>query len=227
MPSRRRQTRPNTRNNSRRTNSRRGTTPAVSVLRDVRQNIRDQSIRPVPSLPDVMPMKFRRDQVVNITLGWDVTNLTSSLSTVTAGGFYCALSALAGYADWAACFDAYKIVQIRMYFQPNSTLVSGVPIQTAIDYDDYAAPGAGALEQYESFQTVPFGQYFERTFNPRIAIAAYSGAFTSFANQRAGWLDMASPNVQHYGIKYFIPIALSVQTMTVTAQVHCQFRYQR
>jgi len=174
-----------------------------------------------------MPLKFRRNQIVNVTLGWDVTTLTSSNTTSTGTGFYCALSALAGYTDWAACFDAYKILQIRMYFQPTGTAIASAPIQSAIDYDDYSAPTAGVLEQYDSFQTVPFGQYFERTFNPRIAVAAYSGAFTSFANQRAGWLDIASPNVQHYGLKIYIPVVNTVSSMVVTAQVHCQFRYQR
>ncbi len=38
---------------------------------------------------------------------------------------------------------------------------------------------------------------------PHLAIGAYSGAFTSFANTNSTqWVDANSPSVQYYGVKY-------------------------
>jgi len=42
---------------------------------------------------------------------------------------------------------------------------------------------------------------FSRKWRPHIATAAYSGVFTSFKNEPSTWIDVASPGVQHYGLK--------------------------
>jgi len=57
-----------------------------------------------------------------------------------------------------------------------------------------------------------------------MAVAAYSGAFTSYSNLVGGWIDSASPAVQHYGIKLATPIATGSIAYTMTARAVVSFR---
>jgi len=87
------------------------------------------------------------------------------------------------------------------------------PLFTVIDYDDATAPsGISALLEYMTLETTQAGSFCVRALNPRFATAAYAGVFTSFAQSR-GWVDVASPSVQYYGIKWGVP-ALAAGTTT-------------
>jgi len=65
-------------------------------------------------------------------------------------------------------------------------------------------------------QVVPVGTFFQRTLQPRVANALYSGAFTSFGQVKNQWVDMASQTVQHYGLKYGIFAATTAATIYST-----------
>jgi hypothetical protein len=106
-------------------------------------------------------------------------------------------------------FDQYRIEVVEAWLVPNqnaiasaTTYASSPNLGTVIDYDDPAPVSTFlGLTGYANFiRTEPYEKQ-RRCFKPRIAYAAYSGAFTSYANQAAGWIDMASPTVQHYGVK--------------------------
>jgi hypothetical protein len=113
------------------------------------------------------------------------------------------------FASLAAVFDQYRIVGVEIKLIPhiNSTTGSAATamsgqLYTVIDYDDATNLMAiSALEAYDNCVSAPAYQVVRRCFAPRIALAAYSGAFTSFANEEAGWIDCASGNVEHYGLK--------------------------
>jgi hypothetical protein len=103
-------------------------------------------------------------------------------------------------------FDSYRIIAAKVTFHPysggsNNSSAAIPPITTAIDYDDSTTASVASLLQYDTSQTVPSGVYFERSFRPRVATAAYSGVFTSFAQMKDQWIDMASLGVIHYGLK--------------------------
>lgn len=133
-----------------------------------------------------------QDYAISVTPS-NFTNLNSSLNSV---------------------FDNYRIISCKVAFHPysggaNNSAAAIPPTTSAIDYDDSTATTVANLLQYDTAQTVPSGVYFERTFKPRVALAAYSGVFTSFAQSKDQWIDMASLGVIHYGLKIGVPAAAS------------------
>jgi hypothetical protein len=73
-----------------------------------------------------------------------------------------------------------------------------------IDYDDNSNPAnANELLEYENCKVDRLDKIVSRTFSPRFASAAYSGAFTSYANSDPNtWIDTGSPGVLYYGMKF-------------------------
>lgn len=134
---------------------------------------------------------------------------------------YATLSSLPSYTDFTALFDQYKFDMIKVtFYRPyqqtgtmdiaanaSQSVLPQLLLHTAVDFDDAVAPVTPPdLQQYPSYQcTILTGSAdrFSVTFKPRVALAAYSGAFTSYANMDA-WLDSASPNVQTYGLKFLL-----------------------
>jgi len=58
-----------------------------------------------------------------------------------------------------------------------------------------------------------------------MAVAAFSGAFTSYSNVPAGWIDSASPGVQHYGLKlYFESTPFGVISYEYSVRAKVSFR---
>lgn len=143
---------------------------------------------------------------------------TNSVATqqVVAGfnAFGFTLVSLCGdYANLVSVFDQYKIEAIEVVFRPRSNVelvgttstTSNGFLSTVIDYDD--ATNLTAMQQaqnYDNCITTSVLQPQRRCFRPRVAVAAYSGAFTSFKNEPAGWIDAASTGVVHYGVKLAI-----------------------
>jgi hypothetical protein len=206
--------------------------PDLQILKDVRDTLRDQALRMTPMVRDVQMMHLSRSRVCSFVLFSDYQLIAVSASSNTAFGGYITLANFAGYADYTTCFDQYRILQVVYTFEPLGSfaaLALGYTIGVSFDYDDATAPSAVSdLEQFDTFMSVPLGQYFQRILNPRIAYAAYSGAFSSYANQRAGWIDCASSAVQHFGIKWFVPATgTSLNAYAVKAQAFVQFRSQR
>jgi hypothetical protein len=107
-----------------------------------------------------------------------------------------------------ALFDQYRIVGVEVLIVPQSNFVAAAATATAgmmhsvVDYDD-ATPLANeqnALD-YQNCLTSSASDGHFRKFVPHAAVAAYSGAFTSFTNVESPWIDAAYPSVQHYGLK--------------------------
>jgi len=125
-------------------------------------------------------------------------------------------------------FDQYRIHSVRFTLAPlqnaiglttNSTTTM-VPVYCVIDYDDASALGsAGAAQGYTNCVVLEPGESLERVFVPQCALAAYSGAFTSYATVKRQWLDAASSSVQHYGVKLWIPADTAGQTQHQSWQV--------
>jgi len=115
-----------------------------------------------------------------------------------------ALSNFPGSSSLLSVFDQYRFEQIEVWVEntsPNS--VAQFPnVVTAVDLDDANLPTS--LSQIEDhmgalFTLGPAGHYHR--FKPHLAVAAYSGAFTSYANMPSQWIDSASSNVAHFGLK--------------------------
>jgi len=99
------------------------------------------------------------------------------------------------------------------------------------DFDDSATPSTiSSLLSYSNCTAVSPGQEHRRIFKPRIAMAAYAGTFTSYANMPAStWIDAASPAVEHYGLKIGIEQCTSTNNASwkILARFKVDLRAQR
>lgn len=102
-----------------------------------------------------------------------------------------------------------------------------------IDYDDANVLSVNTdYLQYDTFREsllpVATQGIKKIKFVPRLAAAVYGGgAFSSYANQ-VSWLDVASPSVEHYGVK--VGLAATPATTIgyqVVARFTLEFRHSR
>jgi len=160
------------------------------------------------------------------------SEVSATPTTNTTAQFVFQLSNLDGYTNFTSLFDQYLLQAVRVSIVPNNnaiglqtnTTTNLVPLYCVLDYDDNTALASiAAAREYDNCIICEPGESLIRTFSPRIATAAYSGAFTSFANMGPQWIDAASTSVAHYGMKIFIPGVATSQTQTQTWDV--QFEY--
>lgn len=109
-------------------------------------------------------------------------------------------------SSYLALFDQYKIDHLEVWLEPQfsqSTVSANTGgFYTCIDLDDANTPGS--YQDVEGHQTAisSTGQTSHyHSWKPHMAVAVYSGAFTSFENAPANWIDSASSGVQHFGVK--------------------------
>jgi hypothetical protein len=141
----------------------------------------------------------------------------------TYGAAFFTLGNLGNSASYAAIFDQYKIVAASVTFtvqngpgyQANTASNIVLPrLWTCIDYDDANVPtSVNYVQQYSSCMLTPPGTGVTRLLQPHVALAAYSGTFTSYANMEDQWVDIASTAVQHYGIKWALEAGGVAQTI--------------
>jgi hypothetical protein len=161
-----------------------------------------------------------KGQVYRFKFTVDSNDISQIAIAETKGGVYYALTSYPGYSQFAL-FDEYRIECIKVKFRPRFNMftigsvgTNKLPrLYTVIDYDDASTPtDINALKQYQSCRECNFDQSMVRTFRPKCAAALYSGTFASYGNMDHMWIDMASPGVQHYGLKYGIEGGASGQT---------------
>jgi len=198
--------------------------------REIKELLTAQLNHQIPDTPDIPYPRVKRNKVYTLQQSYVGPSVIGNAATETDGTLNVTLSALPDASSLAAIFDTYRFVAVKMTFQPSSIEANAAftaPIYTVIDYDDSATTAVSALVQYDTLMVVPGDQYFERTFKPRVANAVYSGAFTSFGQLTEQWIDTASSGVQHYGIKWGIPLSGSAPSWQTT--IHCivQFKNTR
>lgn len=163
------------------------------------------------------------------------------LGTITTGnlaeffvGYSFNLNALPNYAEFTALFDQYRISKILVQLWPDlrdSTVqtTSGKSFGlVANDYDDSGTWSTwndglqyGNVRQFDIYK--PLKQWVK----PRLAVAAYSGAFNQYMNVDSQWVDAASPAASHYGMKFAFPITPQSMVFRVTHTYFLQFRNSR
>ncbi len=136
----------------------------------------------------------------------ELTQFQASAGGASQAAYTFQLSDLPSYTEFTALFDQYKFSEVEIRFLPVATVSSGLAtavstqLYSTVDFDDGTAGSVSALQQYETCQVTPATQELTVRLAPRVALAAYAGAFTSYANV-SSWLDVGSPSVQHYGFK--------------------------
>jgi hypothetical protein len=159
--------------------------------------------------------------------------VVTSVALATFATFSFTLSVLDQVSSLVAVFDQYRIDEIEFWLFPHlssNNAASGNPglLATVVDYDDTNAltTFAQALDYTNCVTSSGLMGHYRR-FRPHVATAAYSGAFTSFANEERKWLDAASPGIIHYGIKTASATTSSVETYDAIVRYHVSFRNVR
>jgi len=173
------------------------------------------------------------NKIYNIIQTEDLGIVTSAATPVN-GAINFAYSQLTQQASLTAIFDQYRLAMVEVTFQPEISITapSQAPplLFTVVDLDDSATITTAQYKEYPGCQETMAIRRHKHTFVPHIAVAAYSGAFTSFKNEPAPWIDVASPAVQHYGVKYGFsaePSAATAFGYAIKVRYHFQFRNVR
>lgn len=131
-----------------------------------------------------------------------ISSATPTVSTFASRTF--AVSDFPGSSALLTAFDQYKILQIEAWIDPivPESTASLPEMTVAVDLDDANTPSSvGQVLDKLGATTASGGASHYHRWRPHTAVAVYSGAFTSFANVPSQWIDSASSNVQHYGLK--------------------------
>jgi hypothetical protein len=160
----------------------------------------------------------------------DPDALNTSTTTPTYFAQYFTLGQIANSAAYTALFDEYKIDEVEVWINPNPVTSLGASTirgqySTAVDYDDANTPSSiSTVSDKQNSLTSSVDDAHYHRFQPKFAVGAYSGTFVSFASSR-GWVDCASPNVQHYGLKMaFSQTAAGVQFVSLVIRYTISFR---
>jgi len=155
---------------------------------------------------------------------------TSSTTIPTFSATYFILNFLDQVTSLTNVFDQYRVNELEYWIEPLPGAASGAGgfLYSVIDYDD--ASNLTSINQACDYTNVisssaSDGHY--RRFKPHIAVAAYSGTFTSFTNEDAQWIDSSSINVQHYGIKTACSTTTAAILYTIRVRVHFEMRNVR
>jgi hypothetical protein len=159
----------------------------------------------------------------------DALNTSTTVPTYL-GQYFSLASSVPNYAAYTAIFDEYKIDEVEVWINPNpiSTLAASTVRglwSSAVDYDDANTPTTVSTvsDKQNSLTTVVDESHYHK-WTPKFAVGTYSGTFVSFGSS-TGWLDCASPNVQHYGLKCaFSQTAGGVQFVSLTIRLTISFR---
>jgi hypothetical protein len=219
----------NKRSKSRPSPYKKGEAAMVNLLKQIQTNTSSGTAQQNPDTV-IFPV-LRQVRPYSVILSYE-SFVVNSTTVPTPFAYAIQLNYCNGYADYVSAFDKYRILEVQAEFMPNNaglTYIAGgsALTSTVIDYDDSNLLASGDQYAYDSCYTVNTYTPFRRTFVPRAALAAYSGAFTSYAQASAGqWLDCASPSVAHFGIKGVIGPSTPVFALNVVFRVHIQFANQ-
>jgi hypothetical protein len=160
--------------------------------------------------------------------------LTTSNSVPTYAQHTVTSTDITNFSSWSTVFDQYRILRAKVWIVPRVSQVSSTSanpgqLVTVIDYDDGNALSSFAAGlQYSNALVAPGLQGHYRDFAPHIAVGAYSGTFTSYANMDATtWIDAASTGVSFYGLKAASTVTDATYTYDINVRLHVQFRNSR
>jgi hypothetical protein len=164
-------------------------------------------------------------------------NVTSSASIETFSASGITLNAFTGYGSLTAAFDYYRFDMVEYEFLPRLTINDGVVSNagvfiSVVDFDDITLlSSTNQALAYPNAQvwTGATGKtnLLRHRFVPRIAIAAYQGAFSGYANMTKQWVDTGTPGVAHYGVKTAWSVTSTPLSMDLVITATISFRGSR
>lgn len=174
---------------------------------------------------------FRRRKVANQVTLIKRTFEGPVIQSISSGaaygvGFSFNLNQLPAVTDITNLYDAYKIKLIVMRVEPTFSDVN-VPENTnpasfavnlkqyriVHDYNDATGPAAESdLFQYSNMKSYPCNRPFKILLYPKVAEPVFGGLLAQYQARKSGWIDTNSANVQHYGLKMWVPSFGNVNT---------------
>lgn len=142
---------------------------------------------------------------IDVSLSANAANfVTTSTIAPTYGSVAVTLQMFVDAAAYTGLFDQYRINEVEVWFTPYAPqgTTSFGSQNFAIDLDDANVPtsiNSVTAKQSSVISDGASGTYMR--WCPHMAVALFSGAFTSYGNEPADWIDCSSPAVQHYGVK--------------------------
>lgn len=126
-----------------------------------------------------------------------------------------ALNFLPNSSDFTSLFDQYRIDKVEQVFEmdiADGTLNSTTRwprITICPDFNNQAAPlSEDAILSYEQARQYQFStseRRFSVILRPQIASTVYrTGVTSAYEMKPSGWLDVATNDVPHYGLRYWI-----------------------
>lgn len=200
------------------------TTKEIKIIRS--RNPRNRQLNTKRSTKARISLnRFGADSPRAVKLHYQASTIVSQV-TASFGAYDFQLDQFEGYADWSAVMDAYRLLKVKVRILPRVNVQSlttqavaatgGIPfVLLAVDYDDATVPSS--LSEVLQYTDVKVCKLFEETsitFRPKISKAVYqSGGFTGYAQDDANtWIDCASNDVEHYGLKYGVSSTGASQT---------------
>lgn len=161
-------------------------------------------------------------------LNLSIPAFTTSTLTEVASGQYFTLSSFSNYSLYTNLFDQYCVKRAEFWFVPavsNATAEYGM-YASVVDLDDANISGFTVQKAISKpgsvLSSIAAGQY--HTFVPMMAVAAYAGAFTSYAAAQDNWVDCASPSIQYYGVKTCASSSLNAVVVNMRIRITVEFR---
>jgi len=201
-----------------------------------RGNVKRKSNMPLSSS---LTKGIRQDPIYTVSkrvIGLASLTTSAIVETFSANGID--LAGFPGSASLIAAFDAYRINMVEVEFLPRFSMADGVAVTntgifvSVVDKDDLTvAATINDLLEYPSAQLwTPSSNklsLLKHRFVPRIAVAAYKGAFTGYASLGPTWLDCADSTIVHYGVKYGSTVCSAALIYDVVITANISFRGSR
>jgi len=181
-----------------------------------------------------------REQKFSTVLTAFVFQQDISASSIV-GSVYTAIGNFPNASGFLSVFDQYRITEVTYEFIPQCTtsFITGGTVSTvaptsiyntsilatAVDQDDATTPSnENVILAHESAMLHgPFIRTMSRTYKPMVAASVYqTGGFGGYESRADAWIDSASVNVQHYGLKYSLYHGTTAPVDTVFMTVYCQ-----
>lgn len=142
--------------------------------------------------------------------------INSAGGAPTAVAYKFVLNDLPQVATLTALYDEYCITKVVVKFVPQGTIGDNpdpsswkvCPFYTVIDYDDATTPVTlNELMEYQTLKHTKGNVIHKRILTPRISTLAYktSGTTIGYSSKGRQYVDCANPDIEHYGVKCWIP----------------------
>jgi hypothetical protein len=200
-------------------------TKNFNLLKQIQLNTAAQIAQQVP---DTVVMPVLKESSYSVILGASTT-FTNTTTVPVFPTLNFTGSLFNDFANYATVFDKYRFLEVEVDFICVNPSQNGNGLfVTCIDYDDDAALSSlNQILDYKNAYTTNTAANFKRTLIPRCTLAAYSGAFTSYAEAKAGqWLDCASNGIIHYALKCYLGPSIPITQYQIVIRAHLQFKNQ-